>query len=163
MTERPPVIPGTGPEFQETIIAFFDKYLGNVTRNLHSLADQMTYQKWIRLTLVVCAYLLVRPYFVKIGNKVQEAELAKQTDAMTNEEKAAAAMRGDGLGSDKAEIPGVTEKDEEEDDVTTGADGNWGGKARKRQRKFIRDQLTKEELRRQWEEESDPDVADLCT
>lgn len=116
-------------------------------------------QNWIRLVVIVGAYLLIRPYLMKFGERMQEKQ---------HERDAAAAA---GTGADihpnelrtgkKFAIPGVSESDDEEE--TEIRPGDWGKKARVRQRKFIRHTMEKEEQRLldEQEEEDLKEILDL--
>ena len=77
-----------------------------IVRRLHKAVtfDGMTSQMWIRCALVVCTYLIIRPWLVKLGAKVTEQEydnmetrdkerMAKQKED-TEKEQAVNALRG---------------------------------------------------------------------
>ncbi|KAL1606840.1 hypothetical protein SLS60_004249 [Paraconiothyrium brasiliense] len=118
---------------------------------------------WIRLVWIVGAYLLLRPYLMKLGARAQEKQHEK--DAVDAAPTGAEVHPNDLRGGRKigVAIPGVDSDDEEEEEKTEAKPGQWGKKARARQRKFIRDTLEKEEKRLQDEQEQEDlkDIADL--
>lgn len=131
----------------------------NLVRNSTASVTNTKPQNWIRLVVIVGAYLLIRPYLMKFGERMQEKQ---------HERDAAAAA---GTGADihpnelrtgkKFAIPGVSESDDEEE--TEIRPGDWGKKARVRQRKFIRHTMEKEEQRLldEQEEEDLKEILDL--
>ncbi|KAB8300066.1 hypothetical protein EYC80_000300 [Monilinia laxa] len=64
----------------EFIVNLLEMGVTNFYRNATGAFQEMKtmeLQKWIRIIAVVGAYLLIRPYFIKLGAKKQEAEYAK--------------------------------------------------------------------------------------
>ncbi|KAI0434553.1 protein trafficking Pga2 [Xylaria sp. FL1042] len=126
-----------------------------MTTNVSASITNMTAQQWIRLVAIVGAYALLRPYIIKLGAKHQEKqfEKAQQETAEISPNQ----LRGE-LG-----IP--EESDDDDDDIgqgeSTGAD--WGKKARKRQRKMIKQLLDAEEQRLQetLDEQEDKDIEEF--
>ncbi|KAF8443350.1 protein trafficking Pga2 [Terfezia claveryi] len=105
----------------------------------------------LRLVIIVGAYLLFRPYLLKLTQKFQERDHARPV--ASGEESSPAAVGDSANESTLAE-------DEEESD---GEDMSWGAKARRRKRagkKAIK-QLIDEEERRIAEEESDEEIAEF--
>ncbi|RFU29718.1 hypothetical protein B7463_g6591, partial [Scytalidium lignicola] len=143
-------------DFIDTIIDMFKFWGNNLRTNLSNTFDGMTVTNYIRMIAIVGAYLLIRPYIMKLGAKIQEKEHEKQISAEeTNPAKAKISpnsLRG------KVEIPDDT--DEEEDPDTSGA--NWGKKARKRQRNFVKRMLEEEERRaKEIEDALDDDIKEF--
>lgn len=119
-----------------------------MTHNLGQSFADMTAQSWIRLVIIVGAYLLIRPYLVKLGTKLQE----KQYDKEAQEPMAKISpneLRG------KVHIPEDSDDDQAE---STAAD--WGKKSRRRQREVMRKLLDAEgkRLREAQEDEEDKDI-----
>ncbi|KAF2256999.1 DUF1531-domain-containing protein [Trematosphaeria pertusa] len=129
----------------------------NFTRNFSAAFTNLDAKGWIRIVMIVGTYALLRPYLMKLGAKMQEKQHAKESaesgEIHPNE------LRGQG----KVEIPGVGDSDEEDEEEEKV--GQWGRKARVRQRKFIRDALAKEEerLRDEQEAESDKELEEFLT
>ncbi|CAI4210334.1 unnamed protein product [Parascedosporium putredinis] len=104
----------------------------------------------LRLVMIIGAYLLLRPYLVKMTGASQ-MEQHEREDAETKKRAAEISpnqMRG-GLRV-AAEIP-----DADEVDTSTSAD--WGSKARKRQREVLKKMLEVEETRLSELQEDDED------
>ena len=114
----------------------------------------MRLKEYIRLVWIIGAYCLLRPYIIKLGGKLQtkahERDSAEGQDAEIHPNE----LRG------KFAIPGVDESEDEEEEAQP---GDWGKKARVRQRKFIRQALEKEEqrLRDEAEAESDKELEEF--
>jgi len=139
------------------------------TNTSKSLAD-MTPQHWIRLVIIVGTYLLLRPYLLKLGAYVQRKQLEKEDKQAREERERRGAggldandLRG-GERRPRIDIPGVDTDDEDESGVVESVKqgGEWGRKARVRQRKIVRHAVEEQERRlRQKAEESDEDIRDL--
>lgn len=144
------------------------------TTNTGQSLTQMTPQNWIRLVIIVGTYLLVRPYLLKLGAHVQKKQLEKEERRVERERAAAAAAGGLSAndlrgGRRRVEVPGVESEDEEGGDadgevVVRGVSegGEWGRRARVRQRKVVR-RAAEEHERRLYEKgtESDKEIEDL--
>ncbi|KAH8821453.1 protein trafficking Pga2 [Xylogone sp. PMI_703] len=149
-------------DYIDTIIDIFKWWGNNLSTNLGNTFRDMTTERYIRMIAVVGAYLLLRPYIMKLGAKVQEKEHEKQM--ATAEAEAEGAAKGKAKISPNALRGGKVEEeedsDEEEDTETTGA--NWGKKARKRQRNFVKKVLNAEEQRlKEIEDALDDDIKEL--
>ncbi|KAI0021934.1 DUF1531-domain-containing protein [Xylariomycetidae sp. FL0641] len=125
-----------------------------VSNNLGESFNQMTAQQWIRMVIIVGAYLLLRPYIMKLGMKQQEKQMEKNFKEQEEAEQKAALSPNQLRG--KVDIP--EDSDEEEEAQTTASD--WGKKARKRQRNMIRKIVDEEEKRlaQLQEDEEDKDI-----
>lgn len=124
----------------------------NFTRNTSAAFAEMRPKDYIRLVIIIGTYCLLRPYLIKLGARAQQK--AHEKDSVdTGAEIHPNELRGT---KSKIEIPGVGDSDEEEEE-TEARPGDWGRKARVRQRKFIRDALAKEEQRLQDEQEAESD------
>ncbi|RDL35465.1 uncharacterized protein BP5553_07396 [Venustampulla echinocandica] len=132
------------------------KYGGNFVRNLRKTFDGMTLEKYVRLIAVVGAYLLLRPYIMKLGAKIQAKEHEKEIDLEEPEGPKAKISPNmlRGHGGKEVEI-GDSESEEEGEGDTTGA--NWGKKARKRQRQQDKKLLAAIEERHRQLQEDDED------
>lgn len=113
--------------------------------------------------MIVCTYCLIRPYILKLGAKVQESYLVKEQKE--SDEKWAAMHPNDLRGGRrKVDIPGVESDDEGEDGQNEiVVKGEWGRKARVRQRKIVRKamEIHEENLAKTGFESDDEDIADL--
>lgn len=130
-------------------------YASNFRHNItHAFVD-MSVEKYIRLVAVVGAYALLRPFFIRIGTKIQEKQHEKEFAAGAalaypdrKPEISANQLRG------QAE-PEDSDDEEEGETETTGAE--WGKKARKRQRQILKRVLEAEQKIREKEEEEESD------
>jgi hypothetical protein len=139
----------TASSISDTLATWADNFKHNAT---HAFAG-MNPKDWIRIVMIVGTYCLIRPYLIKLGARAQQKQHEKDA-AATLAEISPNELRGEG----KIQIPGLGDSDEEED--TEVKPGDWGKKARVRQRKFIRDAIKKEEdrLRDEQEAESDKEI-----
>jgi len=138
-------------------VDFVVDYAENFYTNVTNVLVGMDQKKWIRLVVVIGAYLLLRPWILKFGAYVQEKEHEKE---ITTEELEIMAggkaklspnsLRGQVNLPDDSESEGEGEQPE-----ATGAD--WGKKARKRQRQVLRRILEQEEALRKEQQEDDED------
>jgi hypothetical protein len=124
-----------------SIISRLRTYWSNLTTQTHSAFQRMEPKDYIRLVVIMCAYaLIIRPLLLKLGAKYQQ----QQHDRDEKEGKL-----GPNDLREKIAIPGVdsdTESDEEEGKADT-VKGEWGRKARVRQRRVVRRALeVKEQL-----------------
>ncbi|ESZ90011.1 hypothetical protein SBOR_9604 [Sclerotinia borealis F-4128] len=141
----------------EAITNLLEMGATNFYRNVTGAFEQMKtmeLQKWIRIIAVVGAYLLIRPYFIKLGAKKQEKEYSKALGEHA-EKKEKEKHVGANSFRDSVKIPEDT--DSEEDAKASSNDVKWGGKARKKQRQTIRKILDQEEKLRRQQQEDDED------
>lgn len=136
------------------------------TTNMKASFTEMSLHHWLRVVIIVGAYLLARPYIIKLGARHQTKLLEKQDaeDQATREAEGKISpnqLRGD---------IGIPDEDSDEDGqqpeataASTAAD--WGKKARKRQRVMLRKILDAEEerLRELQEDEEDKDIEQYLT
>ncbi|KAK7189221.1 hypothetical protein DPSP01_005389 [Paraphaeosphaeria sporulosa] len=139
----------------ENVQEFFDSRF----RNFMASFSRLKPEGWIRLIWIVGAYMLLRPYLMKLGARAQERQHEKESAEAAD--TGAELHPNDLRGGKKVAIPGVDSDDEEE--KSEAKPGQWGKKARVRQRKLIRETLEKEEKRLQDEQEQEDlkDIADL--
>lgn len=137
------------------------------TRNLRGTLEGMSPEKWIRIVIIIGTYMLLRPYLLKLGGKVQmkqhEKEAAEAAEAEA-EAEAKAKMSPNELRGHKIEIPEDSdESDGEADGRATATD--WGKKARRRQRTMVKKLLDAEEKRLQelQEDDEDKDIEEFLT
>jgi len=131
----------------------------------------MTLQNWIRLVIIVGTYLLVRPYLLNLGAYVQRKQLEKEDRRAREEDERRGAggldandLRGGAARGAKIDIPGVESDEEDEGGVVESVKegGEWGRRARVRQRKIVRNAVEEQERRlRRTAEDSDEDIRDL--
>ena len=139
------------------IFSLLRTWYGNFTRNTSQAFTRLTPKDAIRIIIVACAYMLIiRPFLVRLGMRVQ----AKQHEQANKEADENAQLNGNHLKGEFA-IPGVDSDSEDESgtksDVKT---GEWGRKARLRQRRVVRKALEIKE-RRLLEDESDDDIKEF--
>jgi hypothetical protein len=147
------------------VLQFIPMQLGqwyhNFTHNIVHMWDGMTAIKYIRMIAVVGAYILLRPYIAKFGERFQEKQHEKELDPYEMGEQKAKlspnALRG--VGGRAVELE--ESEEEEEEAEGTAADVKWGKKARKRQRMSIKKLLEQKErlLQEQQEDDDDKDIA----
>ncbi|KAJ4306414.1 hypothetical protein N0V88_001215 [Collariella sp. IMI 366227] len=126
------------------------------TTNIKGTFTNLTPEKFIRIAIVAGAYLLLRPYIIKLGGKAQMKAYEEEHERA--EEEAKAKMSANELRG-HVDIPDDT--DDEEEAATAEASGpDWGKKARRRQREMIKKLLDAEEerLRETQEELEDKDI-----
>lgn len=132
--------------------------VGNrITSNLKATFADLSPEKWIRLVIIIGAYMLLRPYILKLGAKSQmrsheESEEQPLAEISPNQ------LRG------KVDIPEDSDGEEEGDGggaASTATD--WGKKARRRQREVIRKMLDAEEerLNEQQGDDEDKDIEEF--
>ncbi|KAI0196576.1 trafficking PGA2-domain-containing protein [Xylaria flabelliformis] len=143
--------------FGETLWKLVTLITDRVTNNVSTSLTNMSAQQWIRLIAIVGAYALLRPYIIKLGAKhsAKEFEKAQQDVAEISPNQ----LRGE-LG-----IPDESEDEEGGGDDDQGATSaaDWGKKARKRQRRMIKQLLDAEEQRLQetFDEQEDKDIEEF--
>lgn len=143
-------------EMAQTALENIRYFALNFLHNIENMLD-MDLRTTIRIVVIVGAYLLIRPYLVKGGAKLQERQHEKVFEADKNREKEALISANSLRG--QVEVPEDTESEEEGE-----ASGvNWGGKARKKQRKVLKQILEKDEKMRLDAEgdKDDKDIMDL--
>lgn len=141
-------------EIAESALENIRYFALNFLHNIENMFD-MDLRSIIRLVVVVGAYLLIRPYLVKGGAKLQEKQHEKVFEADKKREKEALISANSLRG--QVEVPEDTESEEE--GQASGV--NWGGKARKKQRKVLRQILEKDEKMRLEDDQDDKDIMDL--
>ncbi|KAH7318604.1 trafficking PGA2-domain-containing protein [Stachybotrys elegans] len=152
---------GSSPDTEGTtlnplgrVVATLGQYGQNASNNVNSAFSNMTTENWIRLTVIVGGYLLLRPYLMQFATKGGVQKLEEQEAKEKAEERAQMTAN---------EFRGVKEKLEEhddEDDDDEPSTGNWGQQARVRQRKILR-QLMEAEEQRRLQEEDDKDIQEF--
>lgn len=130
----------------------FVKFGQNATNNLSQVFSEMTPQQWIRLVVIVGAYMLIRPYVLKHATKKSVERMEKESKERAEN---AAAISPNELRDGKKTL-----EEEDSDDEGESSTTDWGAKARTRQRVLIK-RLMKAEEQRKQDEEDDKDIADL--
>ena len=118
----------------DSAIEYVRAYASNFWRNLTGIFDDMSNTRWIRLVAVVGAYLLLRPYLVKLGEKLsnkQDEQTTATTQTATGPKAKISPNALRGLGGEEEE----EEQEEKEVGEAKGVDAGKTGKARKRQQK----------------------------
>lgn len=128
-------------------------FKGNLTRNTSQAFGNLTLKQGLRLTIIVCAYLLLRPYLLKLGAKVQQSQMEKEAKKL--EAERATKMNANDLRGGKR-IEEVESESEEE------SKEQWGKKARLRQRKVVKKAMEAQERKLEARAtESDKEIEDL--
>ncbi|CAK7207679.1 hypothetical protein SEUCBS139899_010490 [Sporothrix eucalyptigena] len=124
-----------------------NRFVNNISGSFGSL----TIHQWIRLVVIAGAYMLLRPYLIKLGSRFQMKQ--HEADEKASLEEAAAIAAGKkaplsandlrGGAAKKAPQQPESDPDDSDDDVpgavVSGTD--WGKTARKRQRRVLRKML----------------------
>ena len=140
--------------------------------NLQETLASMSLQKWLRLVVLVCAYLLLKRYLLAFIAKRQAQQHALDS---TEGQLAAGGKTGPVASPNEfrvggtrieqvAEIP-EDSSDEEGEGGAAGSGADWGKNARRRQRRVLRKLVDEEEkrlLREQgtWDED-DKDIEEF--
>ncbi|KAH8167520.1 hypothetical protein CIB48_g709 [Xylaria polymorpha] len=139
----------------ETIWKLVTFITDRVTNNVTTSLTNMTAKQWIRLIAIVGAYALLRPYIIKLGAKhsAKEFEKAQQDVAEISPNQ----LRGE-IG-----IPDESDDDDAGPEQGETSSADWGKKARKRQRRMIKQLLDAEEQRLQetFDEQADKDIEEF--
>jgi len=127
-----------------------------VATNVSASFTALTLQQWIRVVAVVGAYLLARPYLIKLGAKRQMAQLEAE-DAAAETERAR--ISANEFRGQKLVLPEESESEADEDkaDAAESSAADWGKKARRRQRKMVKNLLAAHEKKLQEEQEDEED------
>lgn len=147
------------------IFNFFYVIYERFTRNLRGSVEGYSPEYWIRLVIVVGAYILIRPYLIKLGGKAQmnQHEREAAETAAEEEARAKAKMSPNELRGHSIQIP--EESDSEGENEGQASSSDWGKKARRRQRTMIKKILNAEEKRLQelQEDDEDKDIEEFLT
>ncbi|TQV99301.1 hypothetical protein V2A60_004778 [Cordyceps javanica] len=129
------------------------EYGNNASNNLQDTFTNMTIHGWLRLTVIVGGYLLLRPYLLKHSAKYAVSKIEEEEE---RERARAAAMTPNELRGAKKQL----QEHLDDDEVGDGTGADWGQRARVRQRTMLKEMLEAEERRRMEEEEDDKDIAE---
>lgn len=149
--------------------------------NLAGSFGSLNIHQWIRLVVIAGAYLLLRPYIIKLGGRFQmkqheadeKASLAEAVAIANGEKPALSAndLRGIATSKSKAAAAAAAAASDDEDDsddegaipgaVASGTD--WGKNARKRQRRMVRKLLEahEQQLADAQGDEEDKDIEEF--
>lgn len=127
-----------------------------VTSNLKATLANMSPEKFIRLVIIVGAYMLLRPFIIKLGEKSQMKSHEKAEEQPLGE-ISPNQLRG------QVNVPEDSEDEEEGDVAGASTAADWGKKARRRQRDVIKKMLDAEEKRlsEQQADEEDKDIEEF--
>ncbi|KAK4169096.1 protein trafficking Pga2 [Cladorrhinum sp. PSN259] len=148
----------------EGLTNFFTVAGDRFTTNIQSTFENMSPHKWLRVVIVAGAYMLLRPYLIKLGGKFQMSTHEKEAAEAEAEERARAqgkitANQLRGAGGQRVELPDDTDDEDEEEDQGDSTSADWGKQARRRQRLMIKKLLQEEEKRlietKEMEEDKD--------
>jgi len=135
----------------------FSEYSSSLRSQVNYTYHRLTVKDYIQLVIIVGAYGLLRPYLIKLGAKFQAKDHERELDP--DEMSSAAATSINSLRG-KVHVPEDTDSESEAEGKK---ETDWGKKARRRQRKMIREILEAEEkkLRELDENESDKDIEEF--
>lgn len=150
-------------EFSSKIVIYFS----NAFRNVHASVSTAQTKYWLRLCIIVCGYIMLRPlidmFFRKLfeqGRDKEDARKREQDEAFGVTGKKAK-MSANALRTPGMVIGEVDTEDEEEINKDNGSKATgirpWGSSARKRQQKF----LNQEAKRRAAKEMTDEQMLEL--
>ncbi|KIW06386.1 uncharacterized protein PV09_02839 [Verruconis gallopava] len=146
-------------ELSSAVSSQLSIWKGNFLRNSSAAFDNMSPKQWIRLIIIVCTYLLIRPYLVKLGAKVQEKQMEKAAREMGITPGTKITANDLRQAKSQIDIPGVDSDSEDEND---GKLSQWGRKQRIRQRKLVKRAMEIHEQNLAAKgNESDKDIDDL--
>ncbi|CAK7240226.1 MAG: hypothetical protein STHCBS139747_001664 [Sporothrix thermara] len=152
---------------------------GRFVTNISSSFGSLTLQQWIRLIAVAGAYMLLRPYLIKLGGRYQmkqheadeKASLAEAVAIANGEKPALSAndLRSGGKKSTAVPAGLGSDLDDSDDEGVPGAEAaaasgtDWGKNARKRQRKMLRQLLEahEQQLADAQADEEDKDIEEF--
>lgn len=100
---------------------------------------------WLRLVVIICGYLLLRPHLLKLAERTQRKQQERE-DQKEQEQKA----------SELTEDP---DQKEQESPSLSSEPWRWGAKAVKKAQKAGKGKKTKEQIANEMD--SDEDVSDL--
>ncbi|KJZ74236.1 hypothetical protein HIM_06467 [Hirsutella minnesotensis 3608] len=129
------------------------QYGQNASNNLANSFSNMTLHGWLRLVIIVCGYMLLRPYVIKLGTKTAVKKMEEE-DAKSKEKNVT------DPDMTPNEFRGIKEKLDEVVDEGDGTGADWGTKARVRQRQMLKNLLEEEERCRAAEHE-DADIQEF--
>lgn len=123
--------------------------LDRTINNLRLTFEDLSLHKLIRIVIIIGAYVLLRPYLLKLSGRAQMDQHEAPSDA-PRAQISPNSLRG------QVDIP--EDSGDEEEVEASGAD--WGKKARKRQREVLKRLLDAEEerLAKEQEDEEDKDI-----
>ncbi|KAK6584688.1 hypothetical protein PZA11_002912 [Diplocarpon coronariae] len=139
-------------DFLQWLVSLPRQGYTNLTRNSVEMWDGMTPFKYIRLIAILGGYLFLRPYLQKWGERTQAKQHEKEfsspgQQAVLSPNELRDGGKGKGKGSGKSVK--FQEEEGEEDK------GDWGKKARKRQRDVEKKIAEREEERLMDKEDID--------
>ncbi|KAJ1329051.1 Protein trafficking PGA2 [Microdochium nivale] len=134
------------------------------TTNVTGTFKNMTLKQYIRLVMIVGAYMLFRKYVIVHGARFQQRQMEKREAAdKAEEEKRNAEMTPNQLRGAELGLAEDTDSEGEDAAASSGAVLQFGKKARRRQRNAIKKILDAEEerLRQLQEDEEDKDIQEF--
>ncbi|KAF2090202.1 DUF1531-domain-containing protein [Saccharata proteae CBS 121410] len=146
------------------ILSLLAKWGNNFTTQTHNTFSNLRPHDYIRLVVIIGGYCLLRPYLMKLGAHMQmkahkrDEEAEKQETA--NNDFNGATLDANDLRGAKIALPGVDSDDESDGEVR---EGDWGKRARLRQRAFVRETLVEAERRlmEKKDEAEDKDIEEF--
>ncbi|KAK8111855.1 uncharacterized protein PG998_008312 [Apiospora kogelbergensis] len=154
MAELQELIAHLGDSVQK-LVGVFAVAGERLVTNSKASFDGMDTIMWLRVVVIVCGYLLIRPYLMQLGAKAQEKQFGKGIEDTDNQGK----ISPNELRGVKEEIPDNSD-DENEATTAQASATEWGKKARKRQRTMLKKMIDAEEKRLQdlQDDEEDKDI-----
>ncbi|KHJ31601.1 putative trafficking pga2 [Erysiphe necator] len=115
-----------------TIPSFVRQGGDNFVRNVTGMWDGMRPRDYIRIVVIVGAYLLIRPYLLKLAAKVQAKEFAKHNPSICIPSEKGKLSPNDLRDGSQMK---VKNDDAENESLGIVSGSGWGEKARRRQSK----------------------------
>lgn len=147
-------------EIQETLMQWGHNFYNNSI----NMFEGMTIIKYIRLIAIVGAYIMIRPYIMKLGEKLQTKQHEKELDPdeMAEMEKQAKLSPNylRGAGGKNVSFDESGDEDGEGEGKATGGDVKWGKKAKRRQRHTI-EKLLEEKEKALYDAQGEEDDKDI--
>jgi len=135
-------------------------WAGNLKRNATLSITTMEMENWIRVIAILGAYILLRPYLMKLAEKTMTKNHEKEVDpaevAAADAKVSPNSLRG---------LVKVQEDTDDEAETKDASGADWGKKARRRQRQMVKKIIDEEEkIRREFEElDDDKDIEQYLT
>lgn len=143
--------------------------LKNAQHNIYHTFADLTSVQAIRLVVIVCAYLLLRPYLVRGAGTKQRAQLERESLASVTARLQPNDLRGSLRNRRPPPSPVEEEGEEwaaeEAAQEASRAAGDWGERARARQRRVVRQLIDAEEkrLKAAAGDDEDKDIEEFLT
>ncbi|KAL2222293.1 trafficking PGA2-domain-containing protein [Thermoascus aurantiacus ATCC 26904] len=173
-TQTPPSVPDLIADFFNQLFAGLETCFTRLSHNLHASLTSMTTRRWLRMIVIVCGYIMIRPYIDRFFRWTYDRQQRKE------KERKQAQMEAFGAAGKKAKVSPnslreagkvlgeVEDTDDDEVDSDSHNNGSkgkatgvpeWGKNARKRQKKYLKN--LEREAERRAEQLTDQQILEL--